>query len=319
VISLRLAAVSLSLTVITTCSFLRAQQPENQDEFFEMRVRPVLAGKCFACHTQTQLGGLRVDSREALLKGGKRGPAIRPGSPAESLLIRAIRFNDPELKMPAGGERLKDQEIADLVAWIRSGAYWPKESMAPDRTSHPQKYIITPQQRSFWSFQPVRRPSLPKVKDTLWARSPIDAFVLARLEAKGLQPAKPADKRTWIRRATYDLTGLPPKPEDVEQFLQDGSPTAYAKVIDRLLNSPRYGERWARYWLDVVRYTDDRYWPEPYMDPLTNAYRYRDWVISAFNRDMPYDTFVKAQIAGDHGDKGSGKSRCRARTLCFDS
>jgi cytochrome c553 len=277
---------------------LRAQNPTDGNEFFEMRIRPLLASACFACHTDSQLGGLRVDSREALLKGGKHGPALLPGHSKESLLIRAVSHADETLKMPSGGSKLKDQEIADLEAWIQMGAPWP-ETKGISSSRSKGEYVIRPEQRQFWAFQPVRKPPLPKVNRPSWCRTPVDFFILSQLEAQGMKPVGPADKRTWLRRVTYDLIGLPPTPEEMTAFLKDASARSHATVVDRLLASPRYGERWARYWLDVVRYSDDRYWPEPYMEPFTNAFRYRDWVIKAFNDDMPYDLFIKAQVAGD--------------------
>ena len=278
-------------------SSLVADEQTNANEFFEMRIRPVLVRACYACHTDTQLGGLRVDSREALLKGGKRGPAVIPGQSNQSLLIRAVTHADETIKMPMGADKLKDQEITDLDSWIQMGAPWPEAKASV--TSGPGGYAIKPEQRQFWAFQPVRKPPLPKVKNPAWCRTPMDFLVLSQLEARGLKPVPAADRRTWLRRVTYDLTGLPPTPEELRLFLKDTSRQAYVRIVDRLLDSPHYGERWARYWLDIVRYSDDRYWPEPYMDPFSNAFRYRDWVISAFNQDMPYDLFIKAQIAGD--------------------
>jgi len=263
-------------------------------EFFESKVRPVLAKNCYPCHTDARSGGLRLDSAEALQKGGKSGPPIVPGKPDESLLIQAIRQTHERIKMPPGG-KLKDEEIAAIVQWVQAGAVWPP-SAAPAPAA--PAYTITAQQRAFWAFQPVRKPAVPPVKNTSFARSAIDHFVLANLEAKGLQPAHPADKLVLIRRATIDLTGLPPTPEEVDAFLADRSPNAFATVVDRLLASPRYGERWGRYWLDVARYSDDKL-NSTEEEPYPNAFRYRDWVIQAFNRDMPYDLFVKAQIAGD--------------------
>ncbi|MBI2679436.1 MAG: PSD1 domain-containing protein [Candidatus Solibacter usitatus] len=265
-------------------------------EFFEMRVRPVLVKNCYACHTGSRLGGLEMDSRAALIKGGNSGPAIVPGKAEESLLIKAVAQTHERFKMPPSG-KLKDEEIADLKAWIGAGAVWPETK--PTQAAAPGKqYVIKPEQRAFWSFQPVKKSAPPQVKDKAWARTPIDAFILAKLEEKGLKPARPADKRTLIRRATFDLIGLPPKPEDVDAFLKDNSPDAFRKVVDRLLGSKEYGERWGRYWLDVARYSDDRL-NSTNDDPYPNAFRYRDWVIQAFNDDMPYDLFVKAQIAGD--------------------
>jgi mono/diheme cytochrome c family protein len=266
------------------------------DEFFESRVRPVFVRNCYTCHTDAHSGGLRLDSAEAVAKGGQSGPAIIPGKPEESLLVQAIRQTHPRIKMPPGG-KLKDDEIAAIVEWVKAGAVWPKG--APNTTATgAAAYRITPEQRAFWAFQPVRKPAVPPVKNAAFVRNAIDNFVLAKLEEKGLKPAHTADQRILLRRATLDLTGLPPTPEEVDAFLADRSPDAFATVVDRLLASPRYGERWGRYWLDVARYSDDKL-NSTEEEPYPNAFRYRDWVIGAFNRDMPYDLFVKAQIAGD--------------------
>ena len=265
----------------------------DSSEFFEMRVRPVLIKNCYTCHTSAQMGGLQLDTREHVLKGGKSGAAIVPGDPEKSLLIQAVRQTHERLKMPPNG-KLPDQDIENLTVWVKDGAVWGSSAI-PIKTP---EYVITSEQRAFWSFQPVRDPTPPAVKETSWARSPIDEFVLAKLEAAGLRPARPADKRTLIRRVTFDLTGLPPTPAEVESFLSDGSGNAFEKVVDRLLASPHYGERWGRYWLDVARYSDDRLDSER-ENVYPNAFRYRDWVIESFNNDMPYDLFVKAQIAGD--------------------
>jgi len=289
--------IAMASALLLLQSDLAGQNQNNANDFFEMRVRPVLANACFVCHGETQLGGLRLDSREALLKGGKRGPALVPGDAKGSLLIRAVTHAEEAIKMPMGGSKLKDQEIADLETWIQMGAPWPEGKQPLSQSG--ADYVIRPDQRSFWAFQTVRKPNLPKVKNSSWCRTPVDFFVLSQLETRGLKPTRFADKRTWLRRVTYDLIGLPPTPEELSAFMKDTSAHASAKVVDRLLASPHYGERWARYWLDVVRYSDDRYWPEPYMEPFSNAFRYRDWVIGAFNSDMPYDLFVKAQLAGD--------------------
>ncbi len=274
-------------------------------EFFEARVRPVFANKCYSCHTASKLGGLRLDSRAAILEGGKSGPAIIPGSPSESLLIRAVRHADEKLKMPMAGDRLSTPEVEDLVQWIQSGAPWPEARAA---STVKKGFSITPEQRAFWSFQPIRKPTPPRVKNSAWAKSEIDSFILAKLEAQGLNPAKPATKRVLLRRASYDLTGLPPTPEQVDAFINDQSAGAFAKAIDRMLASPHYGERWGRHWLDVARYADGDGRPDKRpvfigygmaRDGYVNNWRYRDWVIDALNRDMPYDNFVKAQIAAD--------------------
>jgi mono/diheme cytochrome c family protein len=264
------------------------------DDFFETKVRPVFARNCYACHTDSNMGGLRLDSADAIRKGGQSGPALVPGNPDDSLLIKAIRQTHDRLKMPPGG-KLKDEEISAIVDWVKAGAVWPVALLAPVPAAG---YMITPEQRSFWAFQRVHKPAIPRVRNPRF-RSPIDALVLAKLEEKGLAPSPAADKRLLIRRATLDLIGLLPTPDEVDSFLADHSPDAFAKVVDRLLASPRYGERWGRYWLDVARYADDRL-NSTQDEPVPNAFRYRDWVIQAFNKDMPYDLFVKAQIAGDH-------------------
>jgi hypothetical protein len=274
--------------LLLICAALVSAQEPDPAEFFETRIRPILANNCFACHTSSKLGGLEVNSRENLLHGGKSGPAIVPGKPEESLLIRAVRQQDAKLKMPMGG-RLKDEEIADLTAWVKIGAPWPQSKSSLPRSTR-TKYDITPEQRAFWAFQPVRKPVPPAVKNTVWAKSPIDRFILAELEKRGLRPAKPAEKRDLIRRATFDLIGLPPTPEEVDAFEKDASPDAFARVVDRLLASLHYGERWARHWLDLARYEDEQF---------PNAFRYRDWVVEAFNHDLPYDHFIRAQLAAD--------------------
>jgi hypothetical protein len=270
-------------------SIVFAASAASPNDFFEMKVRPVLAKHCLSCHAGTKMGGLEMTSRESLLRGGNSGPAVQPGKPEESLLIQAVRQTHARIKMPPTG-RLPESEIEDLVAWIREGAEWPHREAPPP--------AISAEQRKWWSLQPVRKPAPPEVRKSAWATSPIDRFILAQLEAKNLRPAPPADRRTLLRRATYDLTGLPPTPEEVEAFAADRAPDAFARVIDRLLASPRYGERWGRYWLDIARYSDDKL-NSTQDEPQPNVWRYRDWVIQALNDDMPYDAFVKAQIAGD--------------------
>ena len=245
-------------------------------DFFETRVRPVLTKNCYACHTASMMGGLDVSSRVGLLKGGASGPALRVGDPTASLLIQAVRKEHERLKMPPSGPGLQAAEIADLAAWIKDGAVWAAAAVA----SVPSKKI-TAEQRAFWSFQPVKPPVGGASIDSILGR-----------------PAASADKRTLLRRVTFDLIGLPPTPEEADAFLADKSPDAYGKVVERLLSSLHYGERWGRVWLDVARYSDDKLNSE-FDDPRPNAFRYRDWVIAAFNSDMPYDTFVKAQLAGD--------------------
>lgn len=241
------------------------------------------------------MGGLRMDSREALMKGGKSGVAVVEGRPAESLLVSAINQTDERLKMPPSG-KLAQADIDLITAWVKNGAVFPEKLMkAAPATADTE---LTPEQRTFWSFRPVKKPTPPVVRDAQWARSSIDRFILARIEKEGLKPAHMADRRTLLRRASYDLTGLPPTPEETKKFTQDRSAEAWEKVIDRLLASPQYGERWARYWLDIARYADDKL-NSTVDEPYPNAFRYRNWVIGSFNRDLPYNQFVKAQIAGD--------------------
>ncbi len=263
-----------------------------RDEFFESRVRPVLATNCYDCHTDAAKSGLRVDSREALLKGGNRGAAIVIGKPEESLLIQAVKHET--LQMPKGGAKLKENEIADLSQWIKDGAYWPPTAAVKN------DYRIKPEHQTFWSFQPVHNPALPAVKGA--TNNAIDGFLLAKLEANNLTFNAPADKRTLLRRATFDLTGLPPTPEEVAAFIADKSPDAFAKVVDRLLSSPQYGERWGRHWLDVARYSDTIGMVDAGRNTqgwFPYAYTYRDWVVRALNEDLPYDQFIVQQLAAD--------------------
>ncbi|MFM8273805.1 MAG: DUF1549 domain-containing protein, partial [Gemmata sp.] len=263
---------------------------------FEKHVRPLLVEKCQSCHgAEKAKGGLRLDSRAALLKGGDSGPVIVPGKPAESLLVKAVGYAG-DLKMPPKG-KLSDAEIALLSRWIEAGAVWPDSGIAPKPGA---QFAVTDKHRNWWAFQPVKRPGVPKVAPQ--PTNPIDAFVRAKLDAAGLKPAAPADKRTLLRRVTFDLTGLPPTPDEVDAFLKDESPEAFAKVVDQLLASPAYGQRWARHWLDVARYADyhdgNPKARNPVCEPL-EAWRYRDWVVQSLNRDLPFDQFIVHQIAGD--------------------
>ena len=277
-------------------------------EFFESKIRPVLVESCFECHTDDEKGGLRLDSRERILKGGESGPAIVVGDPDKSLLMRAVRHAEGVKKMPRTGPKLLDPQIAALAEWIRMGAPWPAAAPAAAAAPRAEK-AITAEHRAFWSFQPIRATEPPVVRDTAWPRTDIDRFILARLEKEGLAPVGDADKRTLIRRATLDLTGLPPTSEEIEAFEKDTTAEAFTKVVDRLLASPHYGEGWGRKWLDVARYGEDD--PRS-LDPkgrgyaaYPNAYLYRDWVVKAFNDDLPYDQFVRAQLAADQMDEGA--------------
>ncbi|HLJ54980.1 MAG TPA: DUF1549 domain-containing protein [Chthonomonadaceae bacterium] len=269
-----------------------------QSAFFESRVRPLLSAQCFQCHgAENQRGGLRLDSREAVLKGGAKGEDVVAGDPDRSRLIAAVRYDGP-INMPPAG-KLRPEEIAALTEWVKIGAPWPAAAPVTGGAAKGQAadMVLTAAQRDFWSFCPVIKPAAPRVKDAGWCANAIDRFVLARLEAKGLKPAPPADRRTLIRRVSFDLTGLPPTPDEVEAFVNDRSPNAWQRLIDRLLASPHYGERWGRHWLDVARYADSNGLDENVA--FANAYRYRDYVVKAFNEDKPYDQFVCEQLAGD--------------------
>jgi mono/diheme cytochrome c family protein len=285
-----------------------------QAAFFESKIRPLLAKSCFSCHgDQQQRGGLRLDSRESLVHGGGRGPAVDLTNPSASRIIAAIRY-DGQLRMPPSG-MLRADEIAALTAWIKQGAPWPAAVPVTGGAANGQALDmkLTAAQRGFWSFQPVVKPALPAVRNKAWCVSPIDRFVLAKLNANGMKPAPPADRRTLIRRVTFDLIGLPPTPEEVDAFVADRSPHAWEKVVDRLLASPHYGERWGRHWLDLVRYADSNGLDENVA--FANAFRYRDYVVRSFNADKPYSEFVREQLAGDlmpGGDEATRNDRLTA-------
>lgn len=281
----RLLRIPVTL-IIAALALRQGAAANEQDDFFEARIRPVLVGTCFRCHGDAKTGGeLRVDGRDSLLKGGESGPAIVPGKPDESLLIRAIRREGDVVAMPPEKDKtLRADQIADFTAWIKAGAAWPAKTAKFETTKH-------------WAFEPVRDSALPAVRDEAWGQTSVDRFIRAKQEAAGVHPAPTADKLTLIRRATFDLTGLPPTAAEVEAFLQDPSPQAFPKVVDRLLQSPAYGERWGRHWLDVVRYADTAGETADY--PVPQAWRYRNYVIDSFNADKPYPEFLREQIAGD--------------------
>ncbi|MFN7921725.1 MAG: PSD1 and planctomycete cytochrome C domain-containing protein [Bryobacteraceae bacterium] len=264
-------------------------------ELFEKKIRPVLAEKCYACHSskaKSPMGGLALDTRDALRQGGRSGPAIAPSKPAESRIIRAIRYGDPQLRMPPTG-KLGDTAIADFERWIEMGAPDPRTSAGAPAA---KKGIDFEKGRRWWAFQPAREHEVPPSD---WARTKIDRFVLAKLAENGLKPSPEAEKRTLIRRAYFDLVGLPPSYDEVEAFARDASPEAYPKLIEKLLASKQYGERWGRYWLDVARWAEDNPTSEATNRPYPNSWRYRDWVIEAVNADMPYDRFLRMQFAAD--------------------
>lgn len=270
-----------------------------QAEFFETRIRPLLFEKCFGCHSaKAQQGGLRLDSLDGVLKGGGGGPAVIPSNIEKSHLIAAVRYTGT-LKMPPSG-KLKDDEINALTEWVKMGAPWPGAKISNAALAAQKgEFFVGDALRNHWAFLPVKNPTPPAVKNTAWTRNPIDRFILAKLEEKGLAPAPAADRRTLIRRASFDLIGLPPSAEEVDAFVQDKSPNAWEKVVDRLLNSPRYGERWARHWLDVARYADTKGYVFQEDAVFHNAYTYRDYVINAFNSDKRYDRFIVEQLAAD--------------------
>jgi hypothetical protein len=273
-----------------------AAQPADPDAvaFFESKIRPALVEHCFKCHTGKKAkADLHLDSRTAMLQGTENGPAITPGAPEKSLLMKAIRYTDADLRMPPRG-KLPHAVIADFAEWIRRGAPWPAE--AKTTTTKLGDFDLHERARH-WSLQPLTHPAVPPVKDAAWPTSPIDYFILGQLEAKGLHPAPPADRRALIRRLTFDLIGLPPTMVEIDAFLADSSGDAYAKLVDRLLASPHYAERWARHWLDLVRYAETH--GHEFDFPIPEAWRYRDYVIRAFDADLPYDQFVTEHIAGD--------------------
>lgn len=267
-----------------------APWPLSPREFFVTRVQPLLEAKCLGCHVAEPQGGLRMDSREALLKGGKSGPALVAGDPDASLLVQSVRFQH-ELKMPPTGA-LSPAEVDDLVRWVAEGAVWETET-----GSDAQPYVISDEHKAHWAFQPLASPPVPDPPGAPSSVNAIDRFILAKLDEAGLQASPAATRRTLIRRATYDLTGLPPSPEEVDGFLKDDSADAYAELVERLLDSPRYGERWGRHWLDLVRYADTAGDSGDF--PVPEAYKYRNYVIDSFQDDKPYDQFIREQIAGD--------------------
>ncbi len=267
-------------------------------EFFEKKIRPIFVAHCSECHGKKKHGGLLLDSREGWMTGGDSGAAIIPGDLEKSILIRAVRWTDKDLRMPPK-QKLSDTEIADLEIWVKAGAADPRTILEKSNgsTAKPRYGVSLEEGRKFWSYQPVQEPTVPQVKGTTWPRNAIDNFILQRMESAGVAPVATADPRTLLRRVTYDLTGLPPTPAEMDSFLTDKSPQAFERVVDRLLESPRYGERWGRHWLDVVRYADTCGNASDY--PVPQAHRYRDWVIRAFNRDLSYQQFLREQIAGD--------------------
>jgi hypothetical protein len=294
----RLAFLAIWVVFSPAAQAVSPDQSEVGLQFFERKIRPVLAEHCHKCHSQKSeklKANLYLDSREGLLKGGDTGVAVVLGEPDKSRLIEAVRYTNPDLEMPPK-EKLSAEVIADLVEWVKMGLPWPKEE-APALTQEKNKEL---EQRKLkhWAWQPVGRYDPPNVQNTRWPNHAVDRFVLAGLEKNHLTPAAPADRRTLIRRAYYDLIGLPPTAEQIAAFEKDSSPAAFATVVDALLANPHYGERWGRHWLDVARYGEDQAHSfKPRLYP--QGFRYRDWLVKAFNQDMPYDRFIQQQIAAD--------------------
>ncbi len=291
------------ICLITVClaNPLNAEELDASSlEFFEAKVRPLLVVHCYECHSEDAAkaenlqGGLRLDNRAGVLQGGESGPVIVPGKPDESVLIKSVRYSDKALQMPPK-ERLAAEQVAILEKWVSMGAPDPREGSAA--LASVKHGIDFEAGRQLWAFQPPVKHAAQNVTDSNWPKQPLDHFVLSALEQRSLQPVRMATRQELIRRATFDVIGLPPTPEEVTAFENDSEPGAWERVIDRLLASPHYGERWGRYWLDVARYADDQ--GNSFLTPTPAAYLYRDWVVRALNDDMPYDEFVRLQIAGD--------------------
>ena len=286
---------------LSTISNAPAAEPAGaQLDFFENKIRPIFADNCYKCHSPANgkiKGGLELDWKSGWEKGGDSGPAIVPGDPEKSLLLKAVRYTDPDLQMPPKGEKLSDAQINDLVAWIKMGAPDPRVT----RPTATATAGYGGKGKDHWSFKPLKKPTPASVKGEAWVKNDVDRFVLARLEENGMTPNDPADKRTLIRRVYYDLIGLPPTEDEVMTFLTDDSPPAFEKVVDKLLSSPHYGERWGRHWLDVARYSDSKgqFNRQRESSIYPYAWTYRDYVIKAFNDDKPYNRFIMEQLAAD--------------------
>jgi len=272
---------------ILVCAWpARAQSPDEAARFFEMHIRPLFQEKCAGCHSdEKRTSGLSLENKQGFASGGNRGPVAIAGKPEESRIIQAVEQSGA-LKMPPGG-KLRAEQIEDLRSWVRAGMPWP-EAALPAAGAAPKS--------DHWAFKAPARPPLPAIRNAAWPRNPIDRFVLARLEKEGLAPSPEADRAALIRRLSLDLIGLPPTPAEIDAFLGDRRPDAYDRLVDRLLASPHYGERWGRHWLDAARYADTNGFG--YDNPRV-MWHYRDWVINALNRDMPFNEFTIEQLAGD--------------------
>ncbi|MBO0863440.1 MAG: DUF1549 domain-containing protein, partial [Chloracidobacterium sp.] len=271
----------------------RLARPQSRIDF-NRQIKPIFARNCYQCHgAGNAMGQLRLDGKESAMKGGLSGAAIVPGDSERSLLVKRILGAGVKARMPMGGDPLPPAEIALIRQWIDQGADWPIDDQAAPLQSGSKPQSAAPQH---WAYIKPVRPEPPQVKNQSWVRNPIDSFILARLEKEGLAPSPEEDKATLLRRVYLDVVGLPPSVKEVDEFLADQSPDAYEKIVDRLLASERYGERWARPWLDLARYADSNGYEK---DNLRVAWKYRDWVINALNKDMPFDQFTIEQLAGD--------------------
>jgi mono/diheme cytochrome c family protein len=283
-------------SILFAAAIMTATAVSAADDFFTKQVQPIFQEHCFKCHSHSSdkiKGGLVLDSLDGMLTGGDSGPALVPGDVEKSLLVKAIRYKDEDLQMPPKDKKLSDAQIAAIEQWVKDGAKWPGQTGGAKRA----RGKITDEDRQWWAFQPLSKPAVPKVEDRGWARNDIDRFIFEKLQQSRLRPAVEAPRSVLARRLYFDIWGLPPTPEELDDFVSDNAPDAYEKLVDKLLASPRYGERWARHWLDLVRYADsDGYRID---DFRPTAWRYRDYIINAFNHDKPYDEFVREQIAGD--------------------
>jgi mono/diheme cytochrome c family protein len=300
------AALVGTLAALALLAPVSGQDPAPDAPDFSSRIEPLLAQNCHKCHgSEHQKGGLRLDRRDAALHGGDSSDHVLvPGKSAQSEILTRLRSSDPDTQMPPKGKRLPREQIDLIAKWIDAGAAWPQTAAAASPVVPGR--AITPQQRSYWAFQPIRNPEVPAVRHADRVRTPVDAFIFARLEREGLEPAPEASKVDLVRRVTYDLTGLPPTPGEIDAFVRDAAPDAYERLIDRLLADPRYGERWAQHWLDIVRFGESEGYE--YDTPVGNLWRYRDYVIASLNADKPYDRFVREQVAGDEIDPRSRES-----------
>ena len=281
-------------------------------EYFEKKVRPILADHCYGCHSADTrpAGNLRVDDRNGLLTGGNKGPAVVPGEPGKSLLVARVTQKDEKKRMPLEGKHLTDEQVDVLRQWIADGAAWPAVRVPASLGKPKPEYEKL--KKEHWAWQPLTKPTVPAVNDAAWAKDDVDRFLLAKLDAKGLKPVADADKVTLLRRVTFDLSGLPPTPAEIDAFVTDDSPKAFEKVVDRLLASGAFGERWGRHWLDVARFGEST-GPSRNI-PYPHAWKYRDYVIDAVNADVPFDRFVREQIAGDLLPATDDKDRDRQLT-----